>query len=517
MKRLTVTLVSSTALTILAAPALAADGADIVQDVCGACHQPDANGDYSRIDAARRTPEGWEMNIERMVRNYGVHLSDQDRATVIRYLADTRGLSIEETEGYRYILEREPFAQDQGPDQLMTDTCGRCHSYARVALQRHSAEDWEKLLHFHLGQFPALEYQALARDRDWWVVAQGDVLTTLTQRYVMGEAPEKSDADLSGTWQIAGRQPGRGDYHGTMTVTSDGDAYAVTADLIFADGAAEQQTGRAILYGAGEWRASLTGGGAELRQVMALRADGTLEGRWFHTDQSTLGGRIMAARGDDPRILSVSPDHIRNGETTEIRIIGTGLTGAPALPDGLTAEVVSQDTTAVVLRVTADAEAPAGRGPVSVGDAALENGLAVFGALDHITVEPPLTYSRIGDGGGPIAAQPAVFDAIGWLNGPDGQPGTEDDIRVGTVHADWRTENFDEAAAEMKDAQFTGTIGPTGIFSPAAAGPNPERPMRTNNAGNLSVIATVTDGNTTLEGKAHLYATVQRFVDPPIR
>ena len=51
---------------------------------------------------------------------------------------------------------------------------------------------------------------------------------------------------------------------------------------------------------------------------------------------------------------------------------------------------------------------------------------------------------------------------------------------------------------------------------PADAGPNPERPMMTNNAGNLKVIATVKDGDTTLEAQGHLYATVQRFVDMPI-
>ncbi|MFC0339861.1 quinohemoprotein amine dehydrogenase subunit alpha, partial [Paracoccus niistensis] len=138
-------------------------------------------------------------------------------------------------------------------------------------------------------------------------------------------------------------------------------------------------------------------------------------------------------------------------------------------------------------------------------------------ALDRISVEPPLTYSRIGGNGGPIDKQPAVFDAVGWLNGPDGQPETEDDIRVGVMAADWRTEDFDPAAAEMKDAHYAGTIGPTGIFEPGDAGPNPERHMSANNVGNLNVVATVRDGDRTHEAKAHLYATVQRFVDTPIR
>lgn len=48
-------------------------------------------------------------------------------------------------------------------------------------------------------------------------------------------------------------------------------------------------------------------------------------------------------------------------------------------------------------------------------------------------------------------------------------------------------------------------------------GPNPERPRQTNNAGNLKVIATVTAGDKPLTAEAHLYATIQRFVDAPIR
>lgn len=518
MSRLTLAMLSSTAAIVLASPLQAATGEEVLATVCAACHAKDAESRYSRIDFARRTPEGWEMNVVRMVRNYGLNMSDEDMMAVVRHLADTRGLSVEETEGYRYILEHEPNADDTGPDQLMTDTCRRCHSYARVALQRRTPEDWEKLIHFHLGQFPSLEYQALARDRDWWAVTNGDVLNTLTERYVHGTAPAKSDADLSGDWRIAGHQPGRGDYQGRLTVTRQGDDYAVTQALTFADGQTETHEGTAILYGEGEWRASMTSGDTELRGVMALRADGSMDGRWFHRDQSALGGRILAVREDAaPRILSVSPDHIKAGETAEIRIAGVGLQGAPMLPDGLTAEVVSEDPTSTVLRITAAADAAPGRGALTLGEATLDNALAVYSALDRVSVEPTLTYSRIGGNDGPIPKQPAVFDAVGWLNGPDGQPETEDDIRVGVLDADWAFDNFDEAAVEMEDAKYAGSIGPTGIFEPGDAGPNPERRMTTNNAGNLSVIATVQDGEQTLEGRAHLYATVQRFVDTPIR
>src|SRR5690606_1481233 len=118
--------------------------------------------------------------------------------------------------------------------------------------------------------------------------------------------------------------------------------YKVTQVLAFVDGQSETGTGSAYLYGAGEWRATMTAGDAELNEVMALREDGSMDGRWFHSDQTALGGRIHAVRTDAPaRILSVTPDHIRAGETVEMRVSGVGLSGDVALPAGLTAETVS--------------------------------------------------------------------------------------------------------------------------------------------------------------------------------
>ncbi|MCY1543599.1 quinohemoprotein amine dehydrogenase, alpha subunit [compost metagenome] len=141
----------------------------------------------------------------------------------------------------------------------------------------------------------------------------------------------------------------------------------------------------------------------------------------------------------------------------------------------------------------------------------------VFSNLDRVVVEPEITISRVGGNSGPIPKTPAQFDAIGYLNGKDGKPGTDDDIRVGSFAASWKVDNWDEGAAAMKDMQYSGSIDQSGLFTPADAGPNPERPMSTNNVGNLKVIATVDDQGKSLAGEAHLYATVQRFIDPPIR
>jgi quinohemoprotein amine dehydrogenase len=78
-------------------------------------------------------------------------------------------------------------------------------------------------------------------------------------------------------------------------------------------------------------------------------------------------------------------------------------------------------------------------------------------------------------------------------------------------------QNFDDVAAEFDDAAFAGKIRANGLFLPAEAGPNPERPYDTNNAGNLKVIATVEDGGQTVTAEGQLLVTVQRWNDPPIR
>ena len=120
----------------------------------------------------------------------------------------------------------------------------------------------------------------------------------------------------------------------------------------------------------------------------------------------------------------------------------------------------------------------------------------------------------------PINPQPEVqgrFEAIAWTNGPDGAPGTADDLRIGPVKAQWSVAPWNEKAAKDRDIEFAGSIDKdSGIFAPAAAGPNPARKQSTNNAGNLKVIATVGEGESAVRGEGQLLVTVQRWINPPL-
>ncbi|MBY6144762.1 quinohemoprotein amine dehydrogenase subunit alpha [Mameliella alba] len=496
-----------------ALPAFAQSGEEILSNVCAACHATREDGSIERIDAVRKTPEAWDMTVVRMMRNHGVDLTSAERRAVVGYLADTRGLSIAETEGWRYILEKEPVATDAGPDELMTQTCGRCHSYARVALQRRTAEDWEHLIHFHLGQFPSLEYQALARDRDWWGIANAEIIPYLAKTYPKGDMVDAFDGDLSGSYVVAGHEPGRGDYSGTLDLEATAGGYDVTMTLDYADGS-ETYTGSGLIYGAGEWRATLKSGDTVIRQVMAL-TDGALSGRWFVADQDPVGGRLTAHPAEAaPQILAMSPASVPVGTATEVTLIGSGLTGTPVLPDGVSAEVVTSGPNKVVLSITAGSE---GALAIGLGDVTAPTPLVAHDGVDRISIIPDVSIARIGGNGGPIPKVPAQFEAFGWADGPDGAPSTDDDLPLGVVKVSWSVEDWDEAAAAIEDAKYAGTIDQTGLFTPGDAGPNPERFMGTNNTGNLRVIATYDGGADPLTAEAHLYATVQRFVDTPIR
>ena len=129
---------------------------ELLESACGTCHLPTEDG-LERIKDSRRTPEGWDMTLVRMMLVHGVKMSAAERATLVKHLADTRGLAPEESAPYRYILERRSNLIEEQPDETLGVMCARCHSYARFAVQRRTLEDWRKLSHFHLGQFPTTE------------------------------------------------------------------------------------------------------------------------------------------------------------------------------------------------------------------------------------------------------------------------------------------------------------------------------------------------------------------------
>ncbi len=488
---------------------------------CASCHEARGGGKLERIHDVRKTPEAWSMTLMRMTIVHGVELSGKDRRALVTYLSNTQGLAPSESSKYRYILEKTPGLTDTGPNDLLTQMCARCHSYARVALQRRDKADWLKLVNFHLGQYPTTEYQALGRDRDWWGIASTKIVEALakdlpynTKAWTAWKG--RKSPNLAGVWRVVGHQSGKGDYEGTLTIAGRGsDAYSVVTRLNFAKGRIVRRGG-AVLYNAHEWRASTKGKDGRARQVMAVAEDGkSMSGRWYSRKSDVVGGTLLAVRieGAKSQVLSVSPSYIKRGTSARITINGVRLALDFDLGEGLLGRVVEKSANRIIVLVKAAADAAPGARDIKVGKAKLAGALTVYDKIASVKIVPAQTFARIGGNRGPIAPVPAQFEAVGYMAGADGKAGTKDDVRIGVMKAKWTVANFDDTAKAMKDKKFAGRITRSGLFRPAGAGPNPARRMSTNNVGNLKIIGTIAG----VKGEAHLFVTVQRYVDPPIR
>jgi quinohemoprotein amine dehydrogenase len=507
-----------------AGPAGAAEtGEQVLQTVCASCHAALPGGGLARIAEMRKSPEGWEMTINRMVLAHGVTIGDADKAALVKYLSDKEGLAPGETTPYRAFLEHRPDAKDVVPNPELGEMCARCHSFARIGLQHRDTAEWVKHANFHLGQYPSIEYSDKGRDREWWRIASteippllGKMLPLTTPEWT---AWQKHPAPaLAGNWRVVGHTPGEGDYQGSMVLTATGgDKYDATLDLAYRDGRKLAAKGAVILYTGHEWRAELTAGQQTIRQVLELAEDGTAKGRWFDADHDEKGGDITAVREQpkSARVLAVSPSYLKAGETAEIEIDGIGLSGTPALGDGIkVVSTVSQAPGRIVVKATAAADAKDGARAVAVGPASLAGGLVVYHKIGAVRVEPADAIARVGGNGGPIAPVTAQFEAVGYLASADGDPAKA--IRIGVFPATWSVTGFDAVANQEHDPQFAGQITANGEFQPAGAGPDPKRHFGTNNAGNLKVTGTVTDAGKPVAGDAHLIVTVQRWIKPDI-
>ncbi len=501
-----------------AAPAATAAGPELVRTYCGGCHQEHA-GQFERISAIRKTPEGWVMTLFRMRQVHGLTLADDVRESIVRYLADTQGLAPAESAAGRFALERRPNAQDIDIGAEIGVMCGRCHSLARVSLQRRDEEEWRKLAHTHVGQWTSIEYSASGRDRPWWQIASGPLPGKLAALYPFSSAAwsdwkARPAQDLSGGWVVIGRVPGGKDFYGTARIdrTPDGE-YRASYQLSDVSGFQFEGSSKAIVYTGYEWRGSAQVGDRSLREIYAASEDGNrITGRWFDADHSEDGGEWTAVRDTGPaQVLAVFPQALRIGTTTAVTIVGTGLgtqaARAVSFGEAVAAANVQRDAHTIHAQVTVSADASPGAREIMTGGPVGK--LVVYAQIDQVDVVPGYGIARVG--GGRVAPVTAQFEAIGSTRLPGGAL-----VSLGPVTADWTSSPFDAEAKRTEDEKFAGHFDQRGRFLPSAAGPNPAREFSGDNVGNLTVLAHVQDGSRQIEGRGHLVVTVQRWITPPI-
>ncbi len=502
----------------------AAEGERVIREKCLLCHTQtgDPEAPFSRISQQRKTPEGWQMTINRMQRLNGLVISVEEQQAVIKYLSDTQGLAPSETAPHRYVLEQKPNVVEE-VDPAYVEMCARCHSNARFGLQRRTEDEWKLHVNTHMAINPTTELHALARDRSWYDIAYNDVAPKLAVDYAFNDPAWKKwqqmvKPELAGRWSVAGFMPGKGDYSAVLTLSETSkDHYSLLMTGHYADGTSLEGSGSGKVFAGYEWRASLTVDGVKMRQVMAASEDGSsLTGRMYQSAHDEVGGELQAISGS--AIVALSPSAIKQGGQQEITIIGSGLKGPVSLGKGVqVVKVLSRDADRVVVVAKAAAGAAVGLRQVSVGRTTSAAQLAVYDAVAAVQITPNESIARIGGNGGKLPKVQSTYRALAFSAGADGKPGTDDDMRLGYMPALWSLKPFDDVAEQDNDLKYAGSIDGNGIFTPGDAGLNPERKFSTNNVGNLTVVAQVLDGDNAVEGEAHLLVTVPTFIKRAIQ
>jgi len=510
---------------------------------CERCHDRDDDGRMTRISYERKTPEGWQMTLRRMVSLNNLRISPEEARDVVRYLANRQGLAPEELEPGRFEVERRiiDYSYDGDPD--VEHTCIQCHSMGRVITQRRTRDEWELLLATHRGLYPLVDFQAFVRmgpppepaadgtppdtrqPMDKAIDHLSAVFPLETPEWSAWSATMRPPR-LAGMWALEGYEPGKGRIFGTVTIAAGAttDEFATSASYEYVEsGERVRRSGQAIVYTGHQWRGrSSPGEEDELREVMSVERDwDVMTGRWFAGSYDERGldvtlRRVAGAPGDPaPGVLGVYPSALARGAATEVRMwtVGSIDPGELDFGPGVTVTPRGNDGGVWSLRLAVDDDAALGHRDLHAGGTGLEDAILVHDGVDRIEVTPATGMARVGGANFPKGYQ--TFDAIGWNDGPDGEPETADDLRLGRVPAAWHLEEF-AATFDDDDIDFVGTLGQDGVFTPAPDGPNPRRRGRRDNVGDVWVVATYTgpgaDESRPLRARAHLLVTVPLYM-----
>lgn len=500
----------------------------------------------TRISFMRKTPEGWQTSVRRMVALHGVRITPEQARSIVRYLSDELGIAPDELRPARYEVERRPDDFDWDGDSGVEYTCLVCHSMGRVSTQRRTKEEWALLMATHRGLYPLVDFQAFRRSGPPPTRPGPDgsppdprhpmdkAVDHLSARYPL-TTPEwsawsanKRAPRIEGSWTLSGRELGKGSIYGTVTVStdpSDPASFTTIADLQYvASGERVSRTGRALVYTGFQWRGrSNPDAPDELREVMMIERDQqSMSGRWFRGAYDEIGPDVTLRRMTGaPIVTGMHPTSAERGTQTEVMLFGGDLpeeVSADELDLGNGVLVLSVEpldgpggATALSLHLDITPDAPVGTRDLFAFGQVLEDALAVHDGIDRIEVAPATGMARVGGVAFPKGYQP--FEAIAYDDGPDGDPDTEDDVRLGFLPVSWSLEEY-TATYDDDDLPFVGAIDPeTGLFTPAADGPNPERVGNRNNVGDVWVVAThPTASGDSLRARAHLLVTVPNYM-----
>lgn len=508
---------------------------ELVRDKCARCHETNDEGHLSRISYMRKNPEGWELSLKRMVRLNAVEVTPEEAKEIVRYLSNDHGLARAEAEASLYEIERRVHWSEEEYDQELRESCGECHTLGRVLAQRRDAKEWKLLKATHLAFFPVAQRQAFTGRRrgnenvDWESLSQ-DEARSRWERMQNRRGPDQADRVLEqlaktqslftdewkswqvnrrevpveGRWAIIGHEISRGDVRGEVQITRTAEAeYETEWRLHYGDGRIVVRRGKGLLYAGYSWRGRSTTTAPKeqetLREAMVLSEDWKrMRGRIFAGEYHELGIDVELVRySEATQILAVDDAALMiPSEERWVTITGANFPDELETTDfhlgqGVEITEVDRDSDEVVkLKLNVDREAEQGTRYLSFRAQRGSVEFTLYDTIDYIRISPGQGLARVGGSFRP--GQMERFEAIAMNRGRDDKPYTDDDFEVRVVDASWSLEEF-PVRENDDDVQFVGQIdADTGVFTPAADGPNPERRWKANNIGDVYVVAVCT-------------------------
>jgi quinohemoprotein amine dehydrogenase len=508
---------------------------------CRRCHVTDSAGMMQRISYERKTPEGWELSVRRMITLNGVKLDPAVAKQIVRYLSDHHGIAPAELRPGRFEVERRMIEYRYTADARTETTCRACHSMGRVITQRRSRNEWDLLVATHRGLFPDVDFQGFRRGgpandsapqphpMDAAVAHLSRTFPLRTPEWAAWSATMRPP-HLEGTWLMTGTEPGRGAFYGRVSITkgaADGEFVTQTSYRYAETGQTVRRTGKSVVFTGYQWRGRSTDPALRqtdtvgLREVMFVEPGWEeMSGRWFTGAYDEIGMDVSLRKiGPGPIVIGTSPHAIRTGTTgQDVTIFGANFPRAmtPAAIDfgpGVTvAQIVRATPDSVTVRVNVDSTAAIGKRDLYAAGAPLRDAAVVYNTINRIKVTPLAGMARVG--GAVFPKQLQQFDAFAYYNGPDGKADTPDDLEIGRVNATWSLEEYG-VTYDDDDMKYVGTLDQKGLFTPNLDGPNPARSHHRNNVGDVWVVATYQPADKTskpLKARAHLVVTVPLYV-----
>jgi len=289
----------------------------VVIQNCAGCHKVEDDGFMSRVSFMRKSPEGWEMSLKRMIRMHHLSFAPEDARQMVRYLSNHHGLARGEAERALYEAERRVHWSESDQDDDIKRACASCHTLGRVFSQQRTSEEWQHLKKMHMALYTNSsgsfgERRAGSRGRSEWrgfgfggssggassgsrgsssssgsrggrsggsgrgeaSARQGGsssrssggsradrVMARLAKEQPLFSSEweawqvNEREVPVAGLWTVVGHEVGRGPIRGTVEIARTGrDAYSTAWVLEFGDGSRVSRQGRGVVYAGYSWR-----------------------------------------------------------------------------------------------------------------------------------------------------------------------------------------------------------------------------------------------------------------------